>query len=418
MQAPERTFRSIRFFSVIALCFALGVGFFAWLIDLQQREVLREARAMELNTMPEVIRLQRLGRNLEQLRSTGDGILTALTAADRQDLLLMMTMISTHPSIQDDPAIAGLARQAAAMLAEANLAILQDPASQEAWRKRWQPIALQLSQATDDVMSGSVQLLASQVDVMSAVARRMRYQMWFIMGLAGSCILLFIWVLQIKILRPLLKINDAMQRLSTSLAPPQLPDSDVTEIRAIESVILALHEAQKNTAVVQEELSYQATHDMLTGLPNRRAFIQSAERAALRAMTSGRNATVGMIDIDFFKSINDKFGHAAGDTVLRDTARLVEQSFRSTDLICRYGGEEFAFVVLDSDSTESLRLAERLRERVASHIFATAQGTTLGQITISIGLAPIGPEGLEHALSVADAALYRAKAAGRNCTQT
>ena len=418
MSEAGRKFRSIRFFSLCAFGFALVVGFLGLLIDLQQHEVLNEAQVMESRTMPEVMRLQRLGRNLEQLRSTGDGILSSVTTADRQDLLFMMTMISQHPSIQQSPGIAQLATQAAKLIADASLSIQQDPASVQAWRNQWLPVGLQLSQAADDAMAGAGRLLTNQVDTMSAVAQRVRYQMWLITGLAGVCVLLFVWVLQVKILRPLLKINDAMRGLNTNLAPPVLPESRITEIRAIESVILALHEAQKKTASIQSELAFQAGHDMLTELPNRRAFMQSAERAALRALTAGRSATVGMADIDLFKLVNDRYGHAAGDVVLRDCARLIELSFRSTDLICRYGGEEFAFVILDSDAAESLRLAERLRERVAGHAFSTPEGATLPPVTVSIGLAAIGPKGLESALSDADAALYRAKAEGRNCTRT
>ena len=415
--AGER-FRSIRFFSAIAICFALGVGLLALLIDRQQQDIVNETRVMELRTMPEVIRLQRVGRNLEQLRSVGDSILTAVSESDRQDLLMMMTMIAMHPNIQEDPKVAELTAQVAKTLAEANLAIASDPQSIDSLRRQWQPLALRLSQAADDAMAGAVQRLDRQVNIMSAVAQRVRYQMWLIMGLAGLCLLLFVWILQVRILKPLIKINDALRSLHTDLATPHLPESRVTEISAIESAILALHETQKKTATIQEELAFQASHDMLTELPNRRAFMQSAERAALRALTAGRSATVGMADIDFFKRINDQYGHAAGDAVLRDCARLIEQSFRSTDLICRYGGEEFAFVILDSDAAESLKLAERLRERIAGHAFSSPDGAALPAVTISIGLATIGAEGLERALHEADAALYRAKAEGRNLTRS
>ena len=390
----------------------------ALLIDRQQQDIVNETRVMELRTMPEVIRLQRVGRNLEQLRSVGDSILTAVSESDRQDLLMMMTMIAMHPNIQEDPKVAELTAQVAKTLAEANLAIASDPQSIDSLRRQWQPLALRLSQAADDAMAGAVQRLDRQVNIMSAVAQRVRYQMWLIMGLAGLCLLLFVWILQVRILKPLIKINDALRSLHTDLATPHLPESRVTEISAIESAILALHETQKKTATIQEELAFQASHDMLTELPNRRAFMQSAERAALRALTAGRSATVGMADIDFFKRINDQYGHAAGDAVLRDCARLIEQSFRSTDLICRYGGEEFAFVILDSDAAESLKLAERLRERIAGHAFSSPDGAALPAVTISIGLATIGAEGLERALHEADAALYRAKAEGRNLTRS
>lgn len=386
------------------------------MIDGQQREVLSEAQSMELRTVPEVIRLQRLARNLEQLRNRGDNILTSVSDAERQDALLMMTMISTHPSIRDTEAVGELAANAANLLAQANLSIRDDPQGIDLWRKRWQPVALALSQAADESMARSGQLLAAQIESMSRVVHDVRFQTALIIALAGLCILLFVWILQVRILRPLLKIHEALRNLQTGLTAPDLPGSRTAEIKAIENMIVALHESQKQSASVQQELAYQASHDSLTGLPNRRIFLQSAGRATLRAITAGRNATVGMIDVDHFKRINDLHGHAAGDEVLRECANIIAHSFRSTDLFCRYGGEEFAFVVLDSDPQECRNLAERLRERVARNRFSLQEGIALGSVTISIGLSPIGATGLEKALSDADAALYLAKAAGRNRT--
>jgi len=159
-----------------------------------------------------------------------------------------------------------------------------------------------------------------------------------------------------------------------------------------------------------------AITDALTGLFNRRYmethFAALVEQTAAR----GKPIAVMVIDIDFFKSINDGHGHDAGDDVLREFALRIRKSIRNIDLACRYGGEEFVIVMPETDMAVAAMVAERLRRRIASEPFAIQQGARNLEVTISIGIAAIGAPGDNAAaiLKRADQALYRAKRGGRN----
>lgn len=171
-------------------------------------------------------------------------------------------------------------------------------------------------------------------------------------------------------------------------------------------------EAEREALLAQ--LEKQALSDALTGLPNRRAFDAEAALTCARAARSGAQTCVGIADIDFFKKVNDGYGHAAGDAVLVAVADLIGQASRSTDFIARTGGEEFSLLFPGLDSDIALVVAERIRAAVEREAIATSGGGQV-RVTISIGLAQLAPGApLAEALSRADAALYEAKNAGRN----
>jgi two-component system cell cycle response regulator len=158
-----------------------------------------------------------------------------------------------------------------------------------------------------------------------------------------------------------------------------------------------------------------AITDALTGLYNRR-YMEShvgtlVEQAALR----NKPLTVLVLDIDYFKSVNDTFGHDAGDDVLREFALRIKKSIRGIDLACRYGGEEFVVVMPETDMAVATIVAERLRRRIATEPFTVQQGVRKIEVTISIGIAAFGcGDTPASVLKRADQALYRAKRDGRN----
>ena len=137
-----------------------------------------------------------------------------------------------------------------------------------------------------------------------------------------------------------------------------------------------------------------------------------AEQAASR----GKPLALMMLDIDFFKSINDNYGHDAGDDVLREFAVRIRKSIRGIDLACRYGGEEFVIVMPETDLHVAGLVAERLRRSIAGEPFAVNKGTNRIEVTISIGLSTLELKGEQVAdvLKRADNALYTAKHDGRN----
>ena len=159
-----------------------------------------------------------------------------------------------------------------------------------------------------------------------------------------------------------------------------------------------------------------AITDALTSLFNRRYMESHLGTLVEQASARNKPLAVLVLDIDYFKSINDSHGHDAGDDVLREFALRIKRSIRGIDLACRYGGEEFVIVMPETDMAVAAMVAERLRRRIAAEPFAIQQGARSIPVTISIGLAALRGKN-ENAATVlkrADQALYRAKRDGRN----
>lgn len=169
--------------------------------------------------------------------------------------------------------------------------------------------------------------------------------------------------------------------------------TDVTERKAI----------QEEREALIAEVESMARSDALTGLPNRRALDDQLPREMARALRTGSDLCLAIVDIDNFKSYNDTHGHLAGDAVLRDCATAWDSELRGEDTIIRFGGEEFLVVLPDCAPGEAIEIVERLR------------AATPGEQTCSAGLAQWRPgESVDELVSRADAALYRAKEAGRD----
>ncbi len=171
-------------------------------------------------------------------------------------------------------------------------------------------------------------------------------------------------------------------------------------------------------ATLFESIRWQATIDALTGLFNRGHFLDLAEQEVRRARRSGRPVSVLMVDVDRFKAINDTYGHGVGDQVLAGLARVVAQTIRDVDLCGRYGGEEFVLLLPEADRASAIGVAERIRLAIAAS--AAVQGELTRPVTVSVGVGSSNGEvaDLEALIRQADAALYAAKADGRNCVRT
>jgi two-component system cell cycle response regulator len=159
-----------------------------------------------------------------------------------------------------------------------------------------------------------------------------------------------------------------------------------------------------------------AITDALTGLYNRRYMETHLTTLVEQAAARGKPLAVLILDIDYFKSINDTYGHESGDDVLRQFGVRMRKSIRGIDLACRYGGEEFVIVMPETDMAVAATVAERLRRRIASEPFAVEQGGRTIEVTISVGIATLegGEDNAAGILRRADQALYRAKRDGRN----
>lgn len=166
-----------------------------------------------------------------------------------------------------------------------------------------------------------------------------------------------------------------------------------------------------------ERIRHQALTDGLTGLANRKAFDDQMGRISRESKREGSIFSLVMIDIDHFKSFNDKYGHQVGDQVLRLVAMTLVNEVKGQDMAARYGGEEFVIILPDTNENAACAAAENLRKAVEKkEIINRATGDNLGQITVSLGVAQYygGEESIDELIRRADKALYDSKNKGRN----
>jgi diguanylate cyclase (GGDEF)-like protein len=178
-----------------------------------------------------------------------------------------------------------------------------------------------------------------------------------------------------------------------------------------------LRGTQQQLLSSNRQLELLAMKDALTGLANRRCFDESLAMEARRAQRDGTTLALLMIDIDYFKLFNDSFGHVAGDACLQRVGRILEGCVRRpSDLLARYGGEEMAVIMPDTDVAGATVVAQLILDRLAqAHI--AHPSSPVGRVTVSIGIAAASGARLDHVpglIEVADQALYNAKTAGRN----
>jgi len=166
------------------------------------------------------------------------------------------------------------------------------------------------------------------------------------------------------------------------------------------------------------ELRMIAQVDHLTGALTRRGFLEQAERELSRVKRYGRPSSMVMLDVDHFKTVNDTYGHGAGDQVLKRIAELAGVAIRPTDVFGRLGGEEFAVILSETDAEQALVVAERLRTAIADEPIRLSNGTAL-RVSASFGIMPLLPSisSVTAWIEGADQMLYAAKVGGRNCTR-
>lgn len=179
--------------------------------------------------------------------------------------------------------------------------------------------------------------------------------------------------------------------------------------------VLASHLAVSlSNARMVQKLETMATTDGLTGLFNKRAMLEAAQAKVAAASRFGRKLSVLVTDIDFFKKVNDTHGHDVGDVVIKGLGKILETTKRTTDVVARFGGEEFVILCEQTDETGALQLGERIREELAKTTFTTANGPV--HVTCSVGIAtfPEAGDSWDTIFKAADEALYASKRNGRN----
>jgi diguanylate cyclase (GGDEF)-like protein len=194
-------------------------------------------------------------------------------------------------------------------------------------------------------------------------------------------------------------------------------DINVVPLRDAKGVITHFASVERDLTrykKIERQLANMALFDSLTGTLNRPAFYQHAEKEFNRSKRYYRPLSVIMLDIDHFKQVNDQYGHHGGDQVLQIFAEACQEVIRSTDLMGRVGGEEFALLLPDTPMKAAFNLAERLRERINKYPYLA--GDMLIEVTASLGVAELQNDDgdFKSLLQRADEALYQAKHAGRN----
>jgi diguanylate cyclase (GGDEF)-like protein len=248
------------------------------------------------------------------------------------------------------------------------------------------------------------------------------------------------WIMLVSAIRvPVIFRDEVLASLSfASWQPHTFPDEEVEALKGIAAQLAvglkamqmykALTESSEQLGEYAKRLQANteiehrlARTDALTGIPNRRYIEEVIAAEHARSLRHGRPLSVGLVDVDKLKAVNDGYGHDAGDEVLTQLARLARRSCRKGDVVGRYGGDEFLFVLPEADLRAAERFGERFRSRVERQPFRLARGDIL-TLNVSLGVAAVdsgSAEGAPGLIATADAALYRAKANGGNavCTE-
>lgn len=182
----------------------------------------------------------------------------------------------------------------------------------------------------------------------------------------------------------------------------------------LKNALQAESEARKEIEALYEQVERLSRIDPLTELTNRRSFSNEALRLFQLATRYQHNLSCAMLDIDYFKHVNDTYGHDAGDKVLKAVAKVCKEQIRETDLLARFGGEEFCFLFPETDKGEAALISERIRKAISKLSFGTEHNRF--SVTISMGVSEMlnADDNIESMLKRSDDSLYKAKENGRD----
>ncbi len=214
-----------------------------------------------------------------------------------------------------------------------------------------------------------------------------------------------------------LLVTGRMRELRPFVQP--LIEDDVDTLQAVSALIGAFIHNRQLVALREdnEMLRYLATIDALTDIPNRWRFEGMLQQEWVLANRSGAPLSLLLLDVDHFKQCNDTYGHDVGDAILKQVAQRITQEIRPKDLCARYGGEEFVVILPDTQISDAMKVAERIRRQMETTPMDHQVDKTQSKMTISIGVASLHPTQEQEAtqlITLADKALYEAKRSGRN----
>ena len=215
-----------------------------------------------------------------------------------------------------------------------------------------------------------------------------------------------------EVLRLSASVRSLLRRIGTAEADARLIEAKAS------SAAHAAEDRVRRLGADLHAMQVLADTDALTGLLNRRAFLPLANDAMSYFKRYRRAICVLMIDIDHFKHVNDLYGHAAGDEVIRHVGRIVSEAIRTTDKVARFGGEEFVVLLRETDVRGATIFADRIRQTVANTVFEPEGQCFRATISIGLAEAEFTDDDIDHTIERADRALYAAKSGGRNCVRS
>jgi len=221
------------------------------------------------------------------------------------------------------------------------------------------------------------------------------------------------FLFRFKTYRPITGAAEFMYQ-NVTLIPVSSATGEINQLSIVIYDVTDIAVGKQQLHNANEQLALLSRTDSLTQLNNRGYWEESASQEFRRLQRSGADASLVMFDIDHFKRVNDGYGHPAGDDAIRNTARVLRETIRATDIAGRYGGEEFVIVLVETDVDGAMVLAERLRNAIEA--MTVIHEDYKIQFTISLGVAQWDPELVSHEqwIDFADQALYEAKESGRN----
>ena len=246
---------------------------------------------------------------------------------------------------------------------------------------------------------------------------------FFLIGMASAAVAVYsihVWAVMFTILALVLPttldfaLQDSLQEQLMALAVVLFVIAAFRSLSITNHFVQRAHSLSYELQRAKEQAEMLARTDFLTGMNNRRSFYDLCETPFKLARRYGQDLAAILFDIDQFKNINDAYGHAVGDEVLKNLSRIVAETCRESDVAGRVGGEEFAVLLPHTDAQNAYELAERLREQMEQSIVHVEQGDV--KFTASFGVTQMSPEcdSLEALVATADGAMYKAKQGGRN----
>lgn len=425
-------------FLILALATAF-CGITTFVVLKVQYDILQQANRTTRKLLPEVQAEVRTAINLERLQVFGEIIRNSPEPRERREALLAARILTMDAAYEQDVTIKEDVRRAFAIIERmaarrggqesASLPGLvapaqNDPGASQDWAEA-RAILENLSQRL------SIGTAVGVAEGSAAIARHAKQAMWVVTGVLGGLILLFaatIYWVQRVIVQPIIRVIRGLESVRATNSSVPLRRESLRELDdisiAVEAFGAALAQISERTADLEREVAERqaaqarlvelATTDSLTGLKNRRYFMETASQEFERARRYQTPLSLLMLDADHFKSINDRYGHPIGDEALKALAENGRRRLREIDLFARLGGEEFAILLPQTGFTAARAVAERVRQSIAEQSVATDWEPL--HFTVSIGVASLDTRtvDLNDLLRQADAALYQAKENGRN----